>query len=213
VFNQIYPPVQLVLPLEDFRSFQSVPFRPRVIEYFRISVYFIQIVAAFPKFIVFSFFFVQKMDQDHPNESVPCANGCGFFGRSSTGGMCSRCFKEHVQLPDVKSSIGRLEEEKSKLPAVSTAVADEKEIKSNRDDRPNVKKLKIMEDVVDRSRCSECRKKVGLTAIECRCGKVYCGAHRIAEKHSCTFDFKAYGRQHIEKANERVVAQSLVDKL
>jgi hypothetical protein len=72
---------------------------------------------------------------------------------------------------------------------------------------------KALEVVVDRTRCAECRKKVGLTGIQCRCGKVYCGAHRIAEKHACTFDFKAFGRKHIEQANERVVAQSLVDKL
>jgi hypothetical protein len=60
---------------------------------------------------------------------------------------------------------------------------------------------------VDKSRCFECKKKVGLTAIECRCGNVYCGPHRTAEKHMCTFDFKTLGRTHIEKQNEKVVAE------
>ena len=75
---------------------------------------------------------------------------------------------------------------------------------------PEVKKVKSQ---VDRSRCAECKKKVGLTAVECRCGHVYCGAHRLAEKHACSFDFKAFGRSNIEKMNEKVVAQSLGEKL
>ena len=72
------------------------------------------------------------------------------------------------------------------------------------------KKAKIQED---KSRCWECRKKVGLTGIECRCGYVYCGGHRYADAHNCLFDFKTYERDAIAKANQRVVADTLGEKL
>ena len=77
-------------------------------------------------------------------------------------------------------------------------------------EQQDVKKIKSQED---KTRCAECKKKVGLTAIECRCGHVYCSSHRLAEKHACTFDFKTFGRTNIEKTNERVVARSLEEKL
>lgn len=43
----------------------------------------------------------------------------------------------------------------------------------------------------DRKRCFNCNKKTGLLGIECKCGYVYCNAHRLPENHSCCFDHKA----------------------
>jgi len=39
-------------------------------------------------------------------------------------------------------------------------------------------------------RCGVCKKKIGLTGFECRCGNLYCGIHRYSDKHDCTFDYK-----------------------
>ncbi len=50
------------------------------------------------------------------------------------------------------------------------------------DDKPTKKKPK------KRNRCELCRKKVGLLGFDCRCGGVFCGAHRMASAHSCTFE-------------------------
>ncbi len=30
-----------------------------------------------------------------------------------------------------------------------------------------------------------------LPAIECRCGKTFCGYHRYSDRHACTFDYRA----------------------
>jgi hypothetical protein len=65
---------------------------------------------------------------------------------------------------------------------------------------------------VNRTRCWSCRKKVGLTGFECRCGYVFCGSHRFADKHECSFDYKKQGRELLEKNNPMVVAPK-VEKL
>jgi hypothetical protein len=43
----------------------------------------------------------------------------------------------------------------------------------------------------------------------CRCGGIFCAVHRYAEAHSCTFDYKAEGRQMIARTNPVVAAQKL----
>lgn len=56
------------------------------------------------------------------------------------------------------------------------------------------------------NRCFSCSKKVGLTGFKCRCGYIFCGPHRLAEAHSCDYDYKASGREHLAKANPLVQA-------
>ena len=58
-------------------------------------------------------------------------------------------------------------------------------------------------------RCWKCNKKVGLTGFKCKCGYVFCGAHRYAGEHECDFDYKTTGREAIAKANPVVVAPKL----
>ena len=38
--------------------------------------------------------------------------------------------------------------------------------------------------------CSECKKKLGLIGIKCRCDKMYCTAHIMAETHNCSYDYR-----------------------
>jgi hypothetical protein len=123
--------------------------------------------------------------------------------------MCSKCYKEHVKRSAPAEETVKIAQQAAPPPA-SAAPAPAVEVTKGGDDG---KESSPAKPTVDRTRCAECKKKVGLTGVECRCGNVYCGSHRIAEKHSCSFDYKSFGRKNIEKANERVVAQSLGDKL
>uniref|UniRef100_A0A1W7R950 AN1-type zinc finger protein 6 n=1 Tax=Hadrurus spadix TaxID=141984 RepID=A0A1W7R950_9SCOR len=60
-----------------------------------------------------------------------------------------------------------------------------------------------------KNRCTMCRKKVGLTGFECRCGGLFCSAHRYSDEHNCTFDYKGMGAQEIRRNNPLVVGKKV----
>lgn len=59
------------------------------------------------------------------------------------------------------------------------------------------------------NKCGICKKKLGLVPFTCRCGRDFCSIHRYETEHSCTFDHKNYGRQILEKDNQKIVADKL----
>jgi AN1-like Zinc finger len=61
-------------------------------------------------------------------------------------------------------------------------------------------------------RCFMCHKRVGLTGFNCKCGNMFCGAHRYSDKHECPFDYRRAGQEAIAKANPVVKADKL-DKI
>lgn len=60
-----------------------------------------------------------------------------------------------------------------------------------------------------KNRCNVCRKKVGLTGFECRCGGLFCAVHRYSDKHDCTFDYREHGAQEIRRNNPVVVGEKI----
>ncbi|XP_059218502.1 AN1-type zinc finger protein 5 isoform X2 [Stomoxys calcitrans] len=83
-------------------------------------------------------------------------------------------------------------------PSTSTEPAEDDKDKD--DDKDSKKK---------KNRCSECRKKVGLTGFLCRCGGLYCAVHRYSDKHNCTFDYREHGAQEIRRNNPVVVGEKI----
>ena len=61
--------------------------------------------------------------------------------------------------------------------------------------------------------CAACCKKVGLTGFVCRCGNTFCGSHRYAEEHGCSFDFKGASRDAIARANPVIKTEKLAGKI
>lgn len=146
------------------------------------------------------------MQQERESAEL-CVNGCGFFGAPASGGMCSVCWKKTMSSRQVDAA-PKAEAQKVELAvesasenvaaaaapleaAPAVAVAAESE-----GDKPADKPVQK-----NKKRCWECKKKVGLTAIECRCGFVFCNAHRYADQHSCSFDFKAADRAELARRN------------
>lgn len=60
-----------------------------------------------------------------------------------------------------------------------------------------------------KNRCVTCRKKVGLTGFECRCGGLYCAIHRYSDKHECSFDYREHGAAEIRRNNPVVVGEKI----
>ncbi|KAI5421268.1 hypothetical protein KIW84_044917 [Lathyrus oleraceus] len=59
------------------------------------------------------------------------------------------------------------------------------------------------------NRCSGCRKRVGLTGFRCRCGDLFCSQHRYSDRHDCSYDYKAAGRETIARENPVVRAAKI----
>ena len=44
-----------------------------------------------------------------------------------------------------------------------------------------------------------CKRKLGIIPFDCRCGKVFCGEHRLSENHNCAFDYRALQKKELLK--------------
>ncbi|GAB4835183.1 switch-activating protein Sap1 [Ancistrocladus abbreviatus] len=60
------------------------------------------------------------------------------------------------------------------------------------------------------NRCSDCKRRVGLTGFRCRCGELFCSVHRYSDRHDCSYDYKAAGRAAIARENPVVKAAKIL---
>ncbi|KAG5583565.1 hypothetical protein H5410_054192 [Solanum commersonii] len=158
-----------------------------------------------------------------PEGPILCINNCGFFGSAATMNMCSKCHKDMIlkqeQAKFAATSIENIVNGKSssngKEPIATGAInvqpgsADLKVISTEASSDLSSGPSSEVKPKEGPTRCTTCRKRVGLTGFNCKCGNLFCAAHRYSDKHECPFDYKNAGRDAIAKANPVVVAEKL----
>ncbi|XP_073270659.1 zinc finger A20 and AN1 domain-containing stress-associated protein 5-like [Primulina huaijiensis] len=63
---------------------------------------------------------------------------------------------------------------------------------------------------VNRCSGSGCRKRIGLMGFRCRCGEMFCSEHRYSDRHDCSYDYKAAGREAIARENPVIRAAKIL---
>jgi len=150
--------------------------------------------------------------QEQECDQELCLAGCGFFGSKTSGGYCSVCFKKNMA-----NRAQSLAEGSSSSGEVAAVVSEDKAVgvSASVEASPASPVTSVVDKPVQKNkkRCWECKKKVGLTGITCRCGYVYCSSHRYGDQHNCTFDYKTADRAELAKRNPGGGNFVKVDKL
>jgi hypothetical protein len=147
-------------------------------------------------------------------EITLCANNCGFPGNPATQNLCQSCFSAATASMSSPTSSSTSAPAPAAAPQPRPAPADAApvELASPADAAPAPEAAKASART-SANRCSSCRKRVGLTGFRCRCGELFCGAHRYSDRHGCGYDYRGAGRDAIARANPVVRADKQVDKL
>ncbi|CDP07749.1 unnamed protein product [Coffea canephora] len=172
-----------------------------------------------------------------PETITPCVNNCGVTGNPATNNMCQKCFNATSSASTSSSSSSSSSTSSSVTSSVAGAIKfGEKSPRSSSSKRLSPERTTdlaeirrdLKEEVKEASsahatapataaavkrevnRCSGCRRKVGLTGFRCRCGELFCAEHRYSDRHDCSYDYKAAGREAIARENPVVKAAKLV---
>ncbi|KAF0897980.1 hypothetical protein E2562_001670 [Oryza meyeriana var. granulata] len=151
-------------------------------------------------------------------EITLCANSCGFPGNPATKNMCQNCFlaasaSASASPPSPSSSslpVFPLVEKPRPAVSAAAAAAAVTTLVAAAVDRPTAGPVESKASRSSVNRCHSCRKRVGLTGFRCRCGELFCGAHRYSDRHDCSFDYKSAARDAIARENPVVRAAKIV---
>ncbi|XP_022865224.1 zinc finger A20 and AN1 domain-containing stress-associated protein 5-like [Olea europaea var. sylvestris] len=147
-------------------------------------------------------------------ETITVCVKCGVAGNSAPNDLCKKCF--NATAAGSASTVVTAAAGSKKLFRSSSSSRSSLERKFNqvqirkdlkKEDSDSVEVVLLKREV---NRCSGCRRKVGLTGFRCRCGELFCADHRYTDRHDCSYDYKAAGREAITRENPVVKAAKIV---
>ncbi|XP_059651833.1 zinc finger A20 and AN1 domain-containing stress-associated protein 5-like [Cornus florida] len=165
-----------------------------------------------------------------PETITLCVNNCGVTGNPATKNMCQKCFNATTTTTVITSSSssavvsgGVIASRGGKSPRSSSLRSPERSsdaaetspdltARERMETDDGAKEATVATAAAKRAvnRCSGCRRKVGLTGFRCRCGDLFCSEHRYSDRHDCSYDYKAAGREAIARENPVVKAAKIV---
>ncbi|XP_015937287.1 zinc finger A20 and AN1 domain-containing stress-associated protein 5 [Arachis duranensis] len=166
-----------------------------------------------------------------PETITPCVNNCGLTGNPATNNMCQNCFNATTTAAaaaattttttttPISQQPSRFSDEKATATARSATSTRSPKRSHPSNDEENPREANSGMDRGETTsseakrvvnRCSGCRRRVGLTGFRCRCGELFCAEHRYSDRHDCTYDYKAAGREAIARENPVVKAAKIV---
>ena len=74
---------------------------------------------------------------------------------------------------------------------------DNKIIENTPQSSNNTQDVKKKKKTSKRCQLKGCKKKLRLTAFDCKCEKRFCNLHIYSENHNCTFDYKSLYKQNL----------------
>ncbi|KAI7696068.1 AN1-type zinc finger protein 6 [Sarcoptes scabiei] len=86
-------------------------------------------------------------------------------------------------------------------PAIKDTTNNSVEVDPSDENQKTPKKKKM--------RCPICKANLGIIRFDCRCGGFFCGTHRYANMHNCSFDYKNHGAEEIRKNNPQVIGEKV----
>ncbi|KAE8720787.1 Zinc finger A20 and AN1 domain-containing stress-associated protein 1 [Hibiscus syriacus] len=156
----------------------------------------------------------QRTEKEETEFKVPetmtlCVNNCGVLGNPATNNMCQNCFNATTTTTAVAVGSGSQSSRSnpSRSPKKRSECSPPKTATFSR--AVGVNPASGTEKKVV-SRCSGCKKRVGLTGFRCRCGELFCADHRYSDRHDCSYDYKTAGREAIARENPVVKAAKIV---
>ncbi|KAL4601152.1 hypothetical protein ACB092_11G252000 [Castanea dentata] len=165
------------------------------------------------------------------HEKIPlCINNCGFTGNPATNNMCQNCFNTSnspttTTTTNTNASSSTTTTTTTATNASSTTMTVTTTVSSSSSSANKLLKVHHRSNRVrsegfrfgfgsevkrEVNRCFGCRRKVGLTGFRCRCGELFCAEHRYTDRHVCSYDYKAAGREAIARENPVVTAAKIV---
>jgi len=146
-------------------------------------------------------------------EIALCANNCGFPGNPATQNLCQSCFSASRSSSSSSSQPSPTSSPSASAPAAAVPQPRPALLDAALQLAPPAAAAGQPVEASARTsanRCSSCRKRVGLTGFRCRCGDLFCGAHRYSDRHGCRYDYRGAARDAIARENPVVRAAKIV---